>query len=149
MKKLLVILFLTVSTNLFAQSDLINFNSGNTAIAGYDLVSYLDDQEAVEGSKEFTYFYKEVTYQFKNTDHLNKFKNNPEKYIPAYGGWCAYAIGKSGKKVSVNPKTFKIIDGKTYLFYNKRFTNTLTLWNEDEKSLKLKADQNWKKILTQ
>ena len=148
MKKFLIVLLLVFSSNLFAQSDFINLNNGNIAISGYDLVSYLEDQKAVEGSKEYRYVYQEVTYQFKTSDHLNKFKKNPKKYIPAYGGWCAYAIGKSGKKVSINPETFKIIDGKTYLFYNKRFTNTLTLWNEDEQSLKQQADQNWDKIIS-
>ena len=55
-------------------------------------------------------------------------------------------MGASGEKVEVDPETFKIIDGKLYLFYNKIFNNTLKSWNKDEANLKQKADANWKKI---
>jgi len=46
------------------------------------------------------------------------FKANPEKYEPAYGGWCAYAMGENGEKVKIDPETYKIIEGKLFLFYN-------------------------------
>ena len=72
-------------------------------------------------------------------------KKDPAKYEPVYGGWCAFALGDYGEKVEINPSSFKIIGGKTYLFYNKFFNNTLTSWNKDEANLKKKADQNWKK----
>ncbi len=65
-------------------------------------------------------------------------------YEPQYGGWCAYAMGNSGEKVEVDPETYKIVDGKLYLFYNKYFTNTLKSWNKDEAKLKSKADESWK-----
>jgi hypothetical protein len=59
---------------------------------------------------------------------------------PAYGGWCAYAMGSTGEKVSVDPKTFKIVNGRLNLFYNRFFNNTLDDWNKDEVNLKKKAD---------
>jgi hypothetical protein len=55
-------------------------------------------------------------------------------------------MGSKGEKVSVDPKTFKVTNGKLYLFYNKFFNNTLTEWNKDEKGLQPKADANWKTI---
>ena len=57
-------------------------------------------------------------------------------------------MGDNGEKVEIDPTTFKIINGKTYLFYNKLFTNTLNSWNKNEEKLKKQADQNWKKITT-
>ena len=83
-----------------------------------------------------------VTYQFANAANLETFKKNPS----AYGGWCAYAMGKNGEKVEVNPETYKIVGGKLYLFYNRLFNNTLPDWNEDESNLKKKADANWQRI---
>ena len=55
-------------------------------------------------------------------------------------------MGANGEKVEVNPETFKIINGKLYLFYNAFFNNTLTDWNKNEAALKAKADKNWKSI---
>lgn len=70
----------------------------------------------------------------------------PVKYEPQYGGWCAYAMGAKGEKVSVDPETFKITDGKLFLFYNRFFTNTLKDWNKDENNLKINADKSWEKF---
>ena len=68
-------------------------------------------------------------------------------YVPQYGGYCAYAIADKGKKVSIDPETFEIRDGKLYLFYNAWGTNTLKMWlKEDVKGLQEKADKNWEDI---
>ncbi len=113
------------------------------ALDGYDPVSYFSGK-AQKGKKEISFAYLGVTYQFVSQANLSTFKNNPTKYEPAYGGWCAYAMGNTGEKVEVDPETFKIIDGKLYLFYNAYFTNTLKDWNKDELNLKKKAEVNWK-----
>jgi hypothetical protein len=55
-------------------------------------------------------------------------------------------MGASAEKVEVDPETFKIVNGKLYLFYNKYFNNTLTKWNKDEDRLKKQADANWSKL---
>lgn len=124
-----------------------HFNlKSNLAIQGYDPVSYFT-QKPVEGKPELSYQHQGVTYRFSTAENLNRFKSNPEKYEPAYGGWCAYAMGESGEKVKIDPETFKIIDGKVYLFYNFWTNNTLTTWNKSEKQLKEAADRNWAKII--
>jgi len=123
-----------------------NFNLKNgLALSGYDAVSYFD-KKPVKGSSQFSYQWQGVTYYFKNDENRNKFKQNPGAYEPQYGGWCAYAMGNAGEKVEVDPETYKIIDGKLYLFYNALFNNTLKTWNKDEKHLKENADANWAKI---
>ena len=75
------------------------------------------------------------------------FLKNPKNYEPQYGGWCAYAMGSNGEKVEVDPETYKILDGKLYVFYNAYFNNTLKSWNKDEAKLKKQADKNWQKII--
>jgi len=149
MKKLSIILFMLLAFGAYAQSEAVrkaNFNiKKNIALEGYDPVSYFD-HKPVEGSEKFSQTFKGVTYLFSSQSNLNKFKTAPEKYEPAYGGWCAYAMGESGEKVKIDPETYKIIDGKLYVFYNFWTNNTLESWNENEKVLKAKADQNWKKI---
>jgi len=109
-----------------------------------DVVSYFDTK-AIEGNKKYQTVYHTAIYSFATKENLQKFKKNPKKYIPQYGGWCAYAIGVSNKKVEINPKTFEIRDGKLYLFYNAWGTNTLKLWNkEGPEKLKQQADKNWR-----
>ena len=91
---------------------------------GYDPVSYFDGSP-LEGDPDLKYVFKGITYQFASAGNLAKFKLTPDKYEPAYGGWCAYAMGDSGEKVKIDPETFKILDGKLYLFYNFWGNNTL------------------------
>ncbi|MEZ4800994.1 MAG: YHS domain-containing (seleno)protein [Flavobacteriales bacterium] len=111
------------------------------AIEGYDPVAYFILGKAVKGTSKISYSFMGVIYNFSSDENKKKFIAQPEKYEPQYGGWCAYAMGNSGEKVEVDPETFKIIDGKLYLFYNAFFNNTLLSWNKDEKNLKAKADK--------
>ena len=136
-----------LSVTLFAQEPLVkkHFNLKNgLALEGYDPVAYFKQNKAVEGKKEFSIFHQGATYYFASAENKELFKNDPAKYEPAYGGWCAYAMGAKGEKVAIDPGTFKIKDGRLLLFYNKFFNNTLKDWNKDENNLKTKADQNWK-----
>jgi YHS domain-containing protein len=143
--KLLVSLLFFLGTLVFAQNSHINQKNG-IANSGYDVVSYFSGK-ATEGSSKFAVKYQGINYYFQNAQNKAKFQQDPIKYLPQYGGYCAFAMGDSGEKVSVNPKTYKITNGKLYLFYNKFLSNTLTGWNKDEKNLKVKADKNWKNLI--
>lgn len=152
MKQLLLAFTFFLSTLLVsAQDDAFRqkkFNlDGGLAIKGYDPVSYVTENKAVKGSKEFTATEHGITYHFSSAGNRDKFKSSPAAYEPQYGGWCAYAMGNDGSEVEVDPETFKVIDGKTFLFYNKFFTNTLKTWNKEENKLHPKADANWKKYI--
>lgn len=123
------------------------FNLENKiAIQGYDPVSYFKGKP-LKGKKEITTTYEGILYNFSSVANREVFLKKPTSYEPQFGGWCAYAMGSSGDKVEINPETFKILDGKLYLFYNAYFNNTLKSWNKDEVNLKKKAESNWKKII--
>lgn len=150
MKKLVIVML--VLTSFLAQAQDAAFRSkgynisDGLGIQGYDPVAYFSQGKAVKGSKEHALYHQGVTYHFATAADKELFKKDPSKYEPQYGGWCAYAMGAKGEKVTVDPKTFKITDGKLFLFYNKYFNNTLEGWNKDEGNLKTHADVNWKKI---
>lgn len=116
------------------------------ALQGYDPVAYFKQRKAVKGKKDLSVYHQGVNYYFSSMENVEEFKKNAGKYEPEYGGWCAYAMGSTGEKVSIDPATFKIVQGKLYLFYNKYFTNTLKDWNKNEAGLKAKADERWTKI---
>jgi YHS domain-containing protein len=117
------------------------------AIQGYDPVSYFVQKKATKGKPTLATTYEGVTYSFSSQANKDLFLKNPSSYEPQYGGWCAYAMGSSGEKVEIDPSTFKIVDGKLYLFYNAYFNNTLKSWNKDETNLKKKSETNWNKFI--
>ncbi|MDI5899090.1 YHS domain-containing (seleno)protein [Flavobacterium yafengii] len=151
MKKLLFLLIVLFALSGFSQKDnkrLTHFNlEKNVAIQGYDPVAYFKQGKAVKGKKEITVSHEGVVYYFSMSVNKEYFLKNPSKFEPQYGGWCAFAMGDSNEKVSVNPETFKIKNGKLYLFYNAFFNNTLKSWNKNESGLMMKADANWNKIV--
>ena len=144
MRILLTNLFLLVATIVFAQTDY--YTKKGAVVEGYDVTEYFNDK-AVKGNKEISSVYDGAKFLFTSEANREKFEANPEKYIPQYGGYCAYAIGMSGDLVKINPETYEIRGGKLYMFYNSWGTNTLKKWQEnDPESLKNKADNNWVKI---
>ncbi len=145
MKKLFILsiaLFSFAISN--AQHDF--YSKNGAAVEGYDVTEYFNGK-AVKGSKDFKTTYQGTDFYFKNTQNKQKFETNPVAFLPEYGGYCAYAIGKKGEKVKVDPETFSVENGKVYLFYNAWGTNTLDLWNKEGASaLKAKADKNWERL---
>ncbi len=147
-----ILLLLLLAVTAFAQTPEVrkkqyNLESSGLAIQGYDPVAYFTMNKAIEGKKDLSANYNGVTYRFGSKQSKDEFMRNPTHYEPQFGGWCAYAMGKNGEKVEVDPETFKIVDGKLYLFYNKFLNNTLKSWNQDEARLKTQADRNWMKFV--
>ncbi|MFT6746818.1 MAG: hypothetical protein ACJAZ2_001162 [Glaciecola sp.] len=153
MKRLLTVslvgLFLVCSSMVIApkkdDSSLYNTKEGYGA-EGYDVVAYFESGATV-GVVTFAKKYQGVKYKFSSNKNLNLFAENPQKYLPQYGGWCAYAMALKEDKVGVDPETFEIRDGKLYLFYNAWGKNTLKKWlKEGPKKLIIQANKNWVNI---
>ncbi|MCU0380228.1 MAG: YHS domain-containing protein [Chitinophagaceae bacterium] len=139
------VLSLSAFTQGKAKADAWNLENG-LAIQGYDPVAYFTQKKAVKGNKQFAVNAGGAIYYFSSQASKDAFLKNPAAYEPQYGGWCAYAMGATGEKVEIDPETFKILNGKLYLFYHSWTNNTLTKWNKEEASLKSNADKNWAKI---
>ena len=151
MKSLLNFTFLMLLTFSGFSQDAIErrkefFLEKGIGVSGYDPTTYFAGKPQ-KGKKEFSYTQEGVNYLFASATNLETFKKNPTKYEPQYGGWCAYEMGAKGEKVEVDPETFKVINGKLYLYYHTFLSNTLTDWNKDENALKTKADANWTKFI--
>jgi YHS domain-containing protein len=151
LKSIFAILAFAFSTAAMAQDATAtrkkHFNLDNgVALHGYDPVAYFKTGKPAKGKKEIGgVIHEGATYYFSNAENKETFKKNAAAYEPQYGGWCAYAMGSDGSKVDIDPETFKILNGKLYVFYNKFFNNTLKSWNKDEANLNKKADANWQK----
>ncbi len=145
MKNKLILLFLLFTITISAQQQDYNVKKGFVA-EGYDVTAYFSNK-AIKGDSKFVAIHDNTKYKFANQLNLDKFKKNPGKYVPQYGGYCAYAVAVNSEKVDINPKTFEVRDGKLYLFYNSWGINTLDKWiDEDAEKLQTKADENWQNI---
>jgi YHS domain-containing protein len=130
MKKLTLLAFLTLFFSAFSfADDPINSSTfGSVAIDGYDTVAYWTENKAVEGEKKFTYKFKDAKWRFATKENMELFKADPEKYMPQYGGYCAWAM--SGDKLaSVDGEAWTMYEGKLYLNYNKRVMKD---WREEK-----------------
>lgn len=139
MKKLILMLtIMLVGVASYAQNSEI-FNNKKGAINGYDAVAYFKESKPIKGDSQFNYQWKDANWYFSSKENLETFKENPEKYVPQYGGYCAYGTSE-GHKAPTQPDAWTIVDGKLYLNYNKAVE---VLWNKNQSELIKKADTNW------
>jgi YHS domain-containing protein len=111
------------------------------AVSGFDVVSYFTgDGVPVEGSEEFTVRYQGYDYRFASEDNAKAFIEDPAKYAPAYGGYCAWAIGANDALAPGDPNVYKIVDGTLYLNFSE---DVATRWNKDIPGFIAKADVNY------
>ena len=151
MKKLIPILFLFLSyCKVYGDTKEVRIEHYNLknglALKGYDPVAYFSGT-AKKGDKKYAHSVEGVTYYFSSAENLKKFKAKPAQYEPQYGGWCAYAFAIDKGKVKINPKSFKIIGGKLYLYYDSPlWGDTLKAWNKNaDKPQLTSADKAWSK----
>lgn len=117
----------------------LNIDSSGVAMQGYDPVGYFYQSAPVKGSPEFSAEHDGATYWFSSMENLDTFKANPEMFVPAYGGYCAYGVSQ-GVKVPIDPEAFSVVDGKLYLNITKEVQKT---WEQDIPGYIKKADRIW------
>jgi len=146
MKQITVLIAIFFTSIVIGQKIDYNQKKG-LALEGFDVVAYFDGG-AKEGSSKYQYKHTNgLNYRFVSQKNLDTFKGNPKKYLPKYGGYCAYAMATAGKKVKPDPETYEIRGGELFVFYNSWTNNTLKSWlAESPEVLKPKADANWEKI---
>jgi YHS domain-containing protein len=137
---LTMILLLQVNS-LFAAQVNYNVDNENIALHGFDSVSYFHGQP-IQGKSALTYKYKNINYIFSNEKNMKIFMSDPEKYIPVFGGYCAYGV-RVGKKFDIDPTVYAIEEGKLYLLLDR---STKNLWNKDRKRNIAIAERLWPTI---
>jgi len=132
-------LVLVFSSNTEASHD-ISINHDGFVIEGYDPVAYFTMGEALQGSKDISTGYLGGTWLFVNELHRELFLADPGKYIPQYGGYCSVS-SSFGRHGGANPRSWQIVDGKLYLFYNKATSDGWEVHFSSTRS----ADKKWEK----
>jgi len=108
-------------------------------LKGYDPVAYFINRAPTQGSEQYSYVWKGPTYRFASEENLQRFKADPEKYLPQYGGYCAYAISID-RIADINPSRWAIVNGKLYL--NNNFFSQ-SLWSLNKSASIISGDRNW------
>jgi YHS domain-containing protein len=113
------------------------------AIKGYDAVAYFTKGAPSKGSKQFSLQHQGAEWRFASAEHKALFAANPEKYIPAYGGYCAYGVAQ-GHLVKIEPDAWAIRDGKLYLNYDSGVQRT---WSKRPARYISTANQKWPALI--
>ncbi len=123
-----------------------NLDKTRVAVQGYSPVSYFESGKAEKGSEQFAVEHEGVIYYLTPAEQMEEFKADPNKYLPAYGGWCAYGMAIE-KKFPIDPNCFKVVDNRLFLFLKNKDVDALQLWNkEDERDFTRKADRYWESL---
>ena len=118
------------------------FTKGGVAIRGTDPVAYFTESRPVAGKDAFTTEWNGATWKFASADNLAKFKTDPAKYAPQFGGYCAWAVSQ-GYSASTVPEAWDIVDGKLYLNYSLGVQST---WRGDRAGNIVKGHANWPQV---
>jgi hypothetical protein len=123
----------------------LNLTGENIGMAGFDPVTYFPagGGRPQRGLIRLSVEHAGVTYRFANEKDRDLFQKDPSRYLPAYGGWCAWAVGELGKRVDVDPESFELRDGRLFLFYRDPELDTRALWSANAAHLITKAEANY------
>ncbi|MCA9287733.1 MAG: YHS domain-containing protein [Phycisphaerales bacterium] len=130
----------SVSTRVDGEARvLVNRDRNGLAIQGYDPVAYFTDNAPVRGTEQFTTRYMGATYRFASAAHRDMFLGDPERYAPAYGGYCGYAASIN-RLSPIDPDFWQIKDGRLILQHNQR---AYDLFQQGLDGNVAMADSNW------
>lgn len=124
-----------------AKAAKINLSNG-VAIQGYDPVAYFTQNMAVKGDASISVEFTGSTYQFSNAENRDLFLANPSKYMPQYGGYCAFAVA-NGALAPIDPEAFTVVNNRLYLNLSKDIRSR---WLRDTSGNIAAGDRNWSSL---
>ncbi len=141
MKKLLTTLFVcAVAASVHAEPrTLLNLDKQGVALQGYDPVAFFTEKKPVKGSPQIYATYHGALYQFASKENKAAFQQEPAKYKPAFGGYCAYGVSRN-KLVEIDVDAFQVVNDRLLLQYSKGVRDD---FNKDTQGNLKKADGNW------
>ncbi len=114
----------------------------NLGADGYDVVAYFEVADAVRGSERFVAEHGGTRWLFSSEHNLAAFEAEPARYVPQYGGYCAFAMGL-GLDEYGSPEEWAVHDGR--LFFNANAFAGF-MWGLGQRTLIDRADSKWPEI---
>jgi YHS domain-containing protein len=115
---------------------------GGVAIRGTDPVAYHTTGRPTPGRPEFTHAWRGATWRFASAANRDLFAADPERYAPAYGGFCAWAVAQ-GYTAPIDPAAWRIVDGRLYLNYDRSIQRR---WERDIPGFIRSANGHWPRL---
>ena len=139
-KSLILFLAAGIAISALAQTKtLLNLDKSGVAIQGYDPVAFFTEHAPVMGKPSITSSHDGAIYEFASEGHKKLFDEDPAKYEPAFGGYCAYGVARD-KLVEIDVNAFQIVNNHLLLQYS---TSVRDRFNKDQAGNLAKADANW------
>lgn len=107
-------------------------------LEGYDPVSYVAGEAPTQGTPEWSSTWRSLVYKFATEQDRKRFAENPDRYIPQFGGWDATAMAE-GRMIASKPTLFLQQSGRLYLFANPEGIES---WKSDP-GLRTAAEAAW------
>jgi hypothetical protein len=122
-----------------------NLLGESVGLVGYDPVAYFPEGggKPAKGLISISTEHEGVTYRFATEAHKAAFLKSPAKYLPAFGGWCTWAVAELGKRVDVDPESYVVKNGRLLVFYRDPALDTRAKFREGPDAMLKKAEANW------
>ncbi|WP_282076874.1 YHS domain-containing (seleno)protein [Epibacterium ulvae] len=137
-----IALSVALATSALAAGVELNASSTGLAMQGYDPVAYFTVGEPTKGDYRITTLHNDAMYRFASEENKAEFEKNPEAYLPAYGGYCAFGTAM-GFKFDGDPNYWKIVDDVLYLNLSKDIQER---WEGDVPGFIERAEVQWDEI---
>jgi YHS domain-containing protein len=112
------------------------------ALQGYDPVAFHQVSRVLKGNPAISAEY--LGYKYLFSSELNKvmFEEQMERYLPAYGGYCAYGVSID-VLFPIEINTWEIIDGRLVLQFSQEVKHK---FGENTNENMRKANENWSQL---
>jgi len=131
--------FAFAASSWAAEPVLVNTDRAGVAIKGHDPVAFFTEGKPLKGDPQFTSNHGGASYRFTSAANKAAFDQDPEKYVPQFGGFCAWAVS-NGYTAPISVDAFEIVEGRLLLQYDK---GARALFDKNQAANLAKADANW------
>ena len=134
-----LLVLMLFSSRGIAANGAVNVDDSGIAIHGHDPVAYFVLGEATPGKSVFSVEWSGATWLFANAEHRQMFLDDPMRYAPRFGGFCAYAASY-GQFADIDPRAWSIVNGRLYLNFSLRVRE---IWLPRADEFIADAEQLW------
>lgn len=123
-----------------------NLDRCGLALHGFDPVAYFAEGggTARPGDPARAAIHGGAVFRFASDRNRAAFVADPERFLPAHGGWCSDAMADDALH-DIDPRAFRIAGGRLLLFADVHCTRPEGAWVRRERELLARADAHWQR----